>query len=169
MRLPWLKVSGNICRANPYSKQDCPFGHSPQWGHLFYERSSGSEAAQAGFGKQFRALVCTRLQKEQDYQSRLGSDKGSVQFIIATHCVIKYFNNQCWQTLTNCPQKPCQYQCACVRSAIPGRSLWSTTELFGHFSVVVIWIYRVLVGKPEGKKPLGRPRRRWEDNIKMDL
>jgi hypothetical protein len=29
--------------------------------------------------------------------------------------------------------------------------------------------YRVLVGKPEGKRPLGRTRRRWEDNIKMDL
>jgi hypothetical protein len=29
--------------------------------------------------------------------------------------------------------------------------------------------YRMLVGKPEGKEPLGRPRRRWEDNIKMDL
>jgi hypothetical protein len=29
--------------------------------------------------------------------------------------------------------------------------------------------YRVLVGKPEGKRPMGRPRRRWEDNIKMDL
>jgi hypothetical protein len=29
--------------------------------------------------------------------------------------------------------------------------------------------YRILVGKPEGKRPLGRPRRRWEDNIKMDL
>ena len=29
--------------------------------------------------------------------------------------------------------------------------------------------YRVLVGKPEGKRPLGRPRRRWEDSIKMDL
>jgi hypothetical protein len=29
--------------------------------------------------------------------------------------------------------------------------------------------YRVLVGKLEGKKPLGRPRWRWEDNIKMDL
>ena len=28
---------------------------------------------------------------------------------------------------------------------------------------------RVLVGKPEGKRPLGRPRRRWDDNIKMDL
>jgi hypothetical protein len=30
-------------------------------------------------------------------------------------------------------------------------------------------LHRVLGGKPEGKKPLGRPRRRWEDNIKMDL
>jgi len=29
--------------------------------------------------------------------------------------------------------------------------------------------YRVLVGKPEGKEPLGRPRRRWDNNIKMDL
>jgi hypothetical protein len=29
--------------------------------------------------------------------------------------------------------------------------------------------YRILVGKPEGKRPLGRPRRRWVDNIKMDL
>ena len=29
--------------------------------------------------------------------------------------------------------------------------------------------YRVLVGKPEGKRPLGRPRSTWEDNIKMDL
>ncbi|KAJ4429461.1 hypothetical protein ANN_21630 [Periplaneta americana] len=30
-------------------------------------------------------------------------------------------------------------------------------------------VYKVLVGRPEGKRPLGRPRRRWEDNIKMDL
>jgi hypothetical protein len=30
-------------------------------------------------------------------------------------------------------------------------------------------VYRVLVGKPEGKKPLGRPRRRWKDEIRMDL
>jgi hypothetical protein len=29
--------------------------------------------------------------------------------------------------------------------------------------------YRILVGKPEGKRPLGRPRRRWVDNVKMDL
>jgi hypothetical protein len=30
-------------------------------------------------------------------------------------------------------------------------------------------VYRILVGKPEGRKPLGRPRCRWEDNIKIDL
>jgi hypothetical protein len=30
-------------------------------------------------------------------------------------------------------------------------------------------VYRVLVGRPEGKRPMGRPRRRWEDNIKLDL
>jgi len=41
----------------------------------------------------------------------------------------------------------------------------------GH--VACMWesrsVYRVLVGKPEGKRPLGRPRHRWEDNIKMNL
>jgi hypothetical protein len=30
-------------------------------------------------------------------------------------------------------------------------------------------VHRVLVGKPDGKRPLGRPRRRWEGNIKMDF
>jgi hypothetical protein len=30
-------------------------------------------------------------------------------------------------------------------------------------------VYRVLVGRPKGKRPLGRPRRRWDDNIKMRL
>jgi hypothetical protein len=30
-------------------------------------------------------------------------------------------------------------------------------------------VHRVLVGRPEGKRPLGKPRRRWENNIKMDL
>jgi hypothetical protein len=30
-------------------------------------------------------------------------------------------------------------------------------------------VYKVLVGKPEGKRPLGRPRRKWEDNIRIDL
>jgi hypothetical protein len=41
----------------------------------------------------------------------------------------------------------------------------------GGFSVsnLHLSVYRVLVGKPEGKRLLGRPRRRWENNIKMDL
>ena len=43
--------------------------------------------------------------------------------------------------------------------------LCSVDLLMGEGRVV----HRVLVGKPEGKRPLGRPRRRWEDNIKMDL
>ena len=30
-------------------------------------------------------------------------------------------------------------------------------------------VHKILVGKPDGKRPLGRPKRRWEDNIKMDL
>ena len=30
-------------------------------------------------------------------------------------------------------------------------------------------VHKVLVGKPEGRRPLGKPRRRWEDNIKMDF
>ena len=41
----------------------------------------------------------------------------------------------------------------------------------GHVARMGKWrgVHRVLVGKPEGKRPLGRPRHRWEDNIKMDL
>jgi hypothetical protein len=41
----------------------------------------------------------------------------------------------------------------------------------GHVACIVEGrgVYRVLVGKPEGKRPLGRPRLRWEDNIRMDL
>jgi hypothetical protein len=39
-----------------------------------------------------------------------------------------------------------------------------------HFYIAYwVGVYRVLVEKPEGKRPLGRLRRRWEDNIKMDL
>jgi len=44
-------------------------------------------------------------------------------------------------------------------------------RLAGHVARKEEWsrLYRVLVGKPEGKRPFGRPRRRWEDNIKMNL
>jgi len=44
-------------------------------------------------------------------------------------------------------------------------------RLAGHVARMVErkGVYRILVGKPEGKILLGRPKRRWEDNIKMDL
>jgi len=47
-----------------------------------------------------------------------------------------------------------------------GRMIWA-----GHVARMgeMRGVYRVLVGKPEGKRSLGRPRRRWEDNIMMDL
>jgi hypothetical protein len=47
----------------------------------------------------------------------------------------------------------------------------SRMRLAGHV-VLLGWgrgVYRVLVGKPEGKRPLGRPRHRWEDNIRRDF
>jgi hypothetical protein len=56
------------------------------------------------------------------------------------------------------------------------RDLWGDPDVDGR--IILGWIFRkwegrgvrrVLVGKPEGKRPLVRPRRRWEDNIKMDL
>jgi len=53
-----------------------------------------------------------------------------------------------------------------VRAIKSRRSRWA-----GHVARMVErrGVYRILVGKPEGKRPLGRPRHRWEDNIKMDL
>jgi hypothetical protein len=53
------------------------------------------------------------------------------------------------------------------------RVIKSRTRWAGHVAFMGEWggVYRVLVGKPGGKRPLGRPRCRWEDNtcIKMDL
>ena len=53
-----------------------------------------------------------------------------------------------------------------VRVVISRRMRWA-----GHVARIRErrGVYRVLVGKPKRKTPLGRPRRRWEDNIKMDL
>jgi len=53
-----------------------------------------------------------------------------------------------------------------VRKVKSRRMRWA-----GHVAPMGEWrgAHRVLVGKPEGRRPLGRPRHRWEDNIKMDL
>jgi hypothetical protein len=60
-------------------------------------------------------------------------------------------------------------------------SLYSSSNIFwviklrirwaGHVARMGEWkvVYRVLVGRPEGRRPVGRPRRRWEINIRMDL
>jgi len=50
-----------------------------------------------------------------------------------------------------------------------GRPLEVERLTFNFKSYIFISLLETLVGKPEGKRPLGRPRRRWEDNIKMDL
>ena len=61
------------------------------------------------------------------------------------------------------------------------RALYSSPNIISNLKSRLRWAgyvacmeqsrnaYTVLVGKPEGKRPLGRPRRRWDDNIKMDL
>ena len=66
-------------------------------------------------------------------------------------------------------QSTCKYFCELV-----GRSLDTVSFIRKGKTAVARMgegrgVYRVLVGKPEGKRPLGRPRRRWEDNIRMDL
>jgi len=70
-----------------------------------------------------------------------------------------------WRTLHN-EELNDLYSSPNIVWAIKSRMRW-----VGH--VARMWerrgVYRVLVGKPEGKRPLGRPRRRWENNIKMGL
>ena len=80
--------------------------------------------------------------------------------------------SKCAQQLHKGPRDVCMCMCVCVcvcvyfRVIKPRRMRWA-----GH---VAHWGerrggYRVFVGKPEGKRPLGRPRHIWEDNIKMHL
>ena len=52
-------------------------------------------------------------------------------------------------------------------SRVDTRVSWTLCSCFVGSSVVAA--FKILPGKPTGKRPLGRPRRRWEDNIRMDL
>jgi hypothetical protein len=59
------------------------------------------------------------------------------------------------------------YSSPCIVRVIKARTIrWAA-----HVACMgeVRGAYNILVGRPEGRRPLGRPRRRWEDNIKMDL
>ena len=70
------------------------------------------------------------------------------------NCTRSSTNWVCVWTLAQCGGPSCTFAGATVAVALMG-------ERRG--------VYRVLVGKPGGKRPLGRPRHRWEGNIKMDL
>ena len=66
-----------------------------------------------------------------------------------------------------CCLTKCRKTCKCNLDNAPKKeSVWA-----GHVARMgeERGVYRILVGKPEGKRPLGRPRRRWVDNIRMDL
>jgi hypothetical protein len=78
----------------------------------------------------------------------------------------RYVNQISWRKLHN-DELHNLYSSPNIVRVIKSRSLrWA-----GHVARIGEGrsVYRVLVGRPEGKRPLGRPRRRWEDNIKMDL
>ena len=53
--------------------------------------------------------------------------------------------------------------------SVSGLDLKRGPQIFHKYMGGERGAYKVLVGKPEGKRPLGRPRRRWVDNIRMDL
>jgi hypothetical protein len=65
----------------------------------------------------------------------------------------------------------CQYSSTYQRTNIVGVMQSRRMRWVGHVACMRgrRGMYRVLVGKPEGKRPLGRPKRRLEDNIKMDI
>ena len=71
-----------------------------------------------------------------------------------------------WRTLHNEELNVLYFSPNIVRVIKSRRMRWAD-----HVARMVEWrgLYRVLVGKPGGKRPQGRPRHRWEDNIKMDL
>jgi hypothetical protein len=59
--------------------------------------------------------------------------------------------------------------CDTIRRTFKSKRMKNIQLKFYVVAALPRGVHRVLVGKPEGKRPLGRPRHRWEDNIKMDL
>ena len=100
------------------------FYHSSQWGHLFYGRACVSEA-QTGFGREFRAFVCVRLEKEQGYRWRQGIDTGSVQFTVDTHCVITNLINSVDRPRAAFLNRRTAARYRALASIIPGRERFS--------------------------------------------
>ena len=78
--------------------------------------------------------------------------------------LIKYSVTREWRRLHNEELNDLYSSPNTVRVIKSRRMRWA-----GNVARMGMGVYRVLVGKPEGRRPLGRPRRRWVDNIRMDL
>jgi hypothetical protein len=110
-------------------------------------------------------LQCAVVSLYSVVRQRLQCNTGKV-----CNCLIKFLLTVVlsieWRKLQNEELNDLHSLLNIVRVVKSRRMRWA-----GH--VARMWeergVHRVLVGKPEGKRPLGRPRRRWEDNIKMDL
>ena len=86
--------------------------------------------------------------------------------LIINSTTFKLFVNMCWRKLHNEELNDLYSSHSIFRVIKSRRMRWARhVARMGERRGV----YRVLVGKPEGKRQLGRPRHRWEDNIKMDL
>ena len=86
-------------------------------------------------------------------------------YFVGYFCIMELINGE-WRKLHNEELSDLYFLPIVVRVVKSRRMRWA-----GHVAHMGEGrgVHRVLVGKPEGKRPLGRPRRRWEDNIKMDL
>jgi hypothetical protein len=87
-------------------------------------------------------------------------------YVYTTETFILYVRSNAWRKLHN-DELHSLYSSPNIFTVIKSRRMrWA-----GHVAHMEEGrgVYRVLVGRPEGKRPLGRPRRRWEDNIKWTL
>ena len=157
-------------------------------GNLNFLELSGPLQAYNGIDFLFFLIIDARSGKHQRPQSHLheGTQHSDIQrdiFFYTISCVTSGFHLQDVHTYkisyiesvwtfaqkSNCTLlRSIDLHCSrnIVRVIKSRRMRWA-----GHVAGMgeMRGVYRLLVGKPEGKRPLGRPRRRWEDNIKTDL
>ncbi|KAJ4436729.1 hypothetical protein ANN_16861 [Periplaneta americana] len=115
-------------------------------------------------------VYCKYVDKEETRIDNL--TKKGILLEVQNNSVMKKKNNSAFYSLTKPTAKVEKKIFGAKKDEVIGeRRKLHNTELHALYSSPDISrnAYRVLVGRPEGKRPLGRPRRRWEDNIKIDL